>query len=287
MTNNETKQPPNLQQKEEDEEGLLRNGYDVILIGTNITNSILACALSFANRNVLHVDANDVYGDVIDGSYNLRDLHELMMNSMSSSSSSKLTCHTCTTIPKLPEMSGVNYDDVIKDVQEEVSTVYGAGVIQHAETYADYAMGSYAKYRVVEMKNWNARLYQVIHDNDDKKDGESSNLLAYHVVHAKSSDMDARRFSHKFSLDIRPKILLNNGMAVSGLINSGVCQYVEFKGVLGVYVAGQDRNKKEMRTEDARKSGKLSFHKVIYFLCPSFLHYYVLTLENCLEIGTK
>jgi len=54
-------------QKEEDEldeEGLLKNGYDVILCGTGLTQSILAAALARAGKKILHCDSNDFYGDI-------------------------------------------------------------------------------------------------------------------------------------------------------------------------------------------------------------------------------
>ncbi len=46
-----------------DEEGLKRDGYDVILVGTGLVQSILASALTRAGRSVLHCDGNDFYGE--------------------------------------------------------------------------------------------------------------------------------------------------------------------------------------------------------------------------------
>jgi len=47
---------------EEDEEGLKVNGYDLILLGTGLVNSILSAAASKAGKTVLHLDKNDFYG---------------------------------------------------------------------------------------------------------------------------------------------------------------------------------------------------------------------------------
>lgn len=50
-------------EEELDEEGLKRNGYDVILFGTGLTQSILASALTRAGKSILHCDGNDFYGE--------------------------------------------------------------------------------------------------------------------------------------------------------------------------------------------------------------------------------
>ncbi|CAA18894.1 Rab geranylgeranyltransferase escort protein Mrs6 [Schizosaccharomyces pombe] len=52
------------------------NSYDVIIVGTNLRNSILSAALSWANQRVLHIDENSFYGE-IDGSLTLRDLEQI------------------------------------------------------------------------------------------------------------------------------------------------------------------------------------------------------------------
>lgn len=36
--------------------------YDYVVLGTGLTESVLAAALSFAGSRVLHLDANDFYG---------------------------------------------------------------------------------------------------------------------------------------------------------------------------------------------------------------------------------
>jgi len=47
-----------------DEEGLSKSGYDVIICGTGLVQSILASALSRAGKSVLHCDGNDHYGEL-------------------------------------------------------------------------------------------------------------------------------------------------------------------------------------------------------------------------------
>jgi RAB protein geranylgeranyltransferase component A len=47
-----------------DEEGLSKTGYDVVLCGTGLVQSILASALARAGKSVLHCDGNDHYGEM-------------------------------------------------------------------------------------------------------------------------------------------------------------------------------------------------------------------------------
>ncbi len=47
-----------------DEEGLSKSGYDVIICGTGLVQSILASALARAGRSVLHCDGNAHYGEL-------------------------------------------------------------------------------------------------------------------------------------------------------------------------------------------------------------------------------
>ena len=47
-----------------DEEGLSKSGYDVVICGTGLVQSILASALARAGKSVLHCDGNDHYGEL-------------------------------------------------------------------------------------------------------------------------------------------------------------------------------------------------------------------------------
>ena len=49
--------------------------FDVLLLGTSLTNTILAAALAKSGKKVLHLDANDYYGSA-DSSLTLADYHQ-------------------------------------------------------------------------------------------------------------------------------------------------------------------------------------------------------------------
>ena len=57
--------PPSLVEEDPDldDEGLSKSGYDVVICGTGLVQSILASALARAGKSVLHCDGNDYYGE--------------------------------------------------------------------------------------------------------------------------------------------------------------------------------------------------------------------------------
>jgi RAB protein geranylgeranyltransferase component A len=51
-------------QYEEDNDGLKKH-YDIIILGTGLVESIIACAASKSGKSVLHLEKNDYYGNNI------------------------------------------------------------------------------------------------------------------------------------------------------------------------------------------------------------------------------
>jgi Rab proteins geranylgeranyltransferase component A len=60
--------------------------WDVILLGTSLSNSLISAALSKANKRVLHLDANKYYGQTM-SSFSLRALHSFLANANDSAES--------------------------------------------------------------------------------------------------------------------------------------------------------------------------------------------------------
>jgi len=211
-------------EEEEDDEGLLTKGYDVIIIGTGITQSITACALSLAGKKVLHCDGNDFYGD-LDASFNLQDMigyfeglqkqtrdieeDDIQRNGNASvngpSLDRKQSSDTERNIKLHPHLSSAGLRVLSMTptlrVNEDIDTVYGPGLI------TDIKSRQYTKTVTIRLSKFRATLYQVVPNLD-----------------------------RLFCLDLSPKLILNHGDAVQGLISSGVCNYIEFKGVLGLNV---------------------------------------------------
>jgi hypothetical protein len=82
---------------EMDEEGLRLQGYDVVIVGTNLVHSIVASACARAGKSVLHCDGNNFYGETdavfsLDGliqwslQHSLRDQDDEAVNTSSTDS---------------------------------------------------------------------------------------------------------------------------------------------------------------------------------------------------------
>mmetsp|Transcript_15402 Transcript_15402/g.22748 ORF Transcript_15402/g.22748 Transcript_15402/m.22748 type:complete len:656 (-) Transcript_15402:1166-3133(-) len=211
-------------EEEEDDEGLLKKGYDVIIIGTGIIQSITACALSLAGKKVLHCDGNDFYGE-LDASFNLQDMigyfeglqqqtriieeDDIHRNDNASENGTSLnrkqSCDSERNIKLHPHLSSAGLRVLSMTptlrVNEDIDTVYGPGMI------TDVKSRQYTKTLTIQLSKFRATLYQVVPNLD-----------------------------RLFCLDLNPKLILNHGDAVQGLISSGVSNYLEFKGVLGMNV---------------------------------------------------
>ena len=227
-----------VKKEEEDDEGLLMNGYDIVIVGTGITQSILSCALSLAGKSVLHCDANDYYGGSYGSSFD-PDSFVKMFGSKSDleisndsknlcnddddgvlvlSSSPLIQVHKVTSGSSSYSVKEANYK-----VGDRLNTVYGEGVVEHVECVVSSTIGfdCICKQRI--------RLsYGILYQSRTLVGGWNEPFMQYK--------------KRKFIMDTCPKFILNNGPAVRGLVDSGVANYMEFKGVLGVNFAQKEKN---------------------------------------------
>jgi len=254
-----TNEPSSSLEKEEDGEGLLMNGYDIVIVGTGITQSILSCALSLAGKSVLHCDGNDYYGGSYGSSFD-PDSFVKMFGSKSDleiSNDSKNLCNDydddnviVLSSPPLIRVhkvtsgsSDYSSQEANYKVGERLNTVYGEGVVEHVEYVVSSTIGfdCVCKLRI--------RLsYGILYQSRSFVGGWNEPCMQYK--------------KRKFIMDTCPKFILNNGPAVRGLVDSGVANYMEFKGVLGVNFAQKEKN------------GIINIHKVgstiFLFLNPCF-----------------
>ena len=232
-----------------DEEGLRKNGYDAILCGTGLTQSILAAALARAGKSILHCDGNDFYGDV-DAVLSLGALIEWA----SEISAEHVTEDEVKEDGKTPlyasESSSVRIDSLFDPESDEaqeleegmaVMTPYGKGTI--LSDCIEKNPSSVA----IEFDGWkmadgrSPRAYF----------GKGKEEIVPLGVFQYKEFIESRQRS--FALDLSPVLLHANGDAVDGMINSGVSDYCEFKSVIGLHLfmkhvqkkAGAKSNKEE------------------------------------------
>ena len=255
-----------------DEEGLKKNGYDVVLFGTGLTQSILASALTRAGKSILHCDGNDFYGEreavfslgsLMHWTHAVRHQANQEENSVKDDSSLEINSRIINVNPsgvlsKIQILSETNVETIecLKSGMHVV-TPYGEGIIQNLPSCNN--CGNESNFRCssleVQLKNWvmangkSPTAYFGYHEPSNKdgdKQGQLNKSDKISCFYAKNHDiiptgmfhfqkyiLDNKRY---YALDLTPGLLYANGDAVDGLIESGVSQYCEFKSVLGLHL---------------------------------------------------
>jgi len=219
-----------------DEEGLRLQGYDVILCGTGLTQSILAAALARAGKSILHCDNNDFYGDM-DAVLPLGALTEwVSASNKSSGTDSRENVNLQDSIPlHASEISCVRIDSVMHPEHSEmnevekgmaVMTPYGRGIVLNYQVHDEIVNIT------VQLDGWimaDGRS-PIAYFKHPKNENESE-IIPLHVFLFKKYVQSRQR---SFALDLSPTLLHADGEAVDGMINSGVSEYCEFKSIIGL-----------------------------------------------------
>jgi len=258
------KEPPGKNSIEEepelDEEGLRKQGYDVIIVSTGLTQSILASALTRAGKSVLHCDENDFYGD-LDAVMSLNHLVEWansLKNRQHSPDTEEADSHRIDlkssydslTIDSITDKS---FDRMNLVVGMKVTTPYGYGTLVSLPSLDDPGIQSmHVKLDHWVMANGKSPIAHFGIDgcNDEmhlssrfKKDDKVMPLSSIH--YEKYIQSQARHFA----LDLSPALLYANGEAVSGMIDSGVSEYCEFKSLLGLFLFMKEQNQRGSKSK--------------------------------------
>ncbi len=278
---------------EEDEEGLRKGGYDVILCGTGLTQSILASALTRAGKSVLHCDNNDFYGDLDsvfsldaliewseqmkksplerdrDGSGN-DDINDTDPNGITlelTEGRSKIKIHSMS--------NPLTEQDCLKEGMRVV-TNYGEGTVlalpnnfksHEGETSSTSVDASSVHSLSVQLDKWIMAdgKSPIAYFGVDSTVSTSHNLTKYmeqkHGILSISLYEDRSQYEtfiqsrqRHFALDLTPALLYANGKAVSGMIDSGVAEYCEFKSIIGLEVLmNENKGKTSRRVKKTRK----------------------------------
>ncbi|XP_059622627.1 rab proteins geranylgeranyltransferase component A [Phlebotomus argentipes] len=148
----------------EDREDLPKE-FDLTVIGTGLTESIVAAAASRIGKSVLHLDVNEYYGSYW-ASFNLRNLQTLR--------------------EEIPE-------------QKEIMETNEIQLWRHRNQVQNVQMS-----------------WHVPEDSADEGAWTQNRIM---------------RESHKFNIDLAPKLLFARGAMVELLISSNICRYAEFRAV--------------------------------------------------------
>ncbi|GFH48646.1 hypothetical protein CTEN210_05122 [Chaetoceros tenuissimus] len=240
------------EEEQVDEEGLLINGYDVVICGTGLTQSILAAALARVGKKILHCDSNDFYGD-LDAVLGLDSIDDWINNVQTRNGSTEDTqesdCYVegeDLILEPSESYSSLRIDSVSDSIltielgiNMKVITTYGFGTIVELSSSKD-----------IESENINITIQL---DHWKMADGKSplvyfkgkSNYESEIIPFDKYVyEEHVQRKKRSFALDLSPALLYANGEAVDGLINSGVSEYCEFKSIIGLHLFMKNQSSK-------------------------------------------
>ncbi|KAK3923718.1 Rab proteins geranylgeranyltransferase component A 2 [Frankliniella fusca] len=213
----------------------LPTNYDVIVIGTGMTESILAAAASRVGKQVLHIDSNEYYGGLW-ASFNLENLNKWLVDCEKNENPS--------SDPDDPDCDvKINNGEDFVLLKNQTSHVSNINQKWHIPKK------SYEN----KVEQW-SRKSQTSHEEEDidvVEDAESNsskeNTTRTHT-NSESEKMPSIQFTRnsnwtqedimreyrRFNIDLAPKLLFARGSLVELLISSNIARYTEFHAVTRV-----------------------------------------------------
>lgn len=201
----------------------LADAYDVILVGTGLVQSIAAAAIARTQTSVLHVDAADYYGGleaVWTFPYVLhRGAQPPYISTPSHDDESKIALSS--------ELEDICIDRMERpkfriETGSNVQTPYGEGYVK--------TMPDSNNSMAIVLSSWT-----LANGSHPTLFTDASDLDRIRTVQEEVARQILDEHSRSLALDITPYLLFSNGPAVSGLLTSGVADYLEFKSLEGVY----------------------------------------------------
>ncbi|XP_077278479.1 rab escort protein isoform X2 [Temnothorax americanus] len=183
--------------------------YDVVVVGTGMTESIVAAAASRIGKRVLHLDSNEYYGGLW-ATFNFDGLQKWMEDLKTVKS------NTRNTNVDLKE------DEKFLKASDQYSTVENIGEIWYISNDADLPDVS-SKDTQTESSGDSAAVDGAEKTDQDKAD-RKENVKQWSIDRIKKE-------YRRFNIDLAPKLLFARGELVELLISSNIARYAEFRAV--------------------------------------------------------
>ena len=199
--------------------------FDVVLLGTSLTNTILAAALAKSGKKVLHLDANDFYG-AADSSLTLTDFHQ------------HLALTTTPIEPPQPTAAQLTqWRDALGQVEgaERCSFV----PLARAPPFRSFSSVTPPSHQSPQSE---APPSSLPNDSAASPPSASSDVLPSPSPSPSPSSSpptppsSLTTQSRHFSLDLTPGLVLSRSSLVELMILSNVSGYVDFKAVDSSYL---------------------------------------------------
>lgn len=198
----------------------LEKGYDLVLLGTGLVQSILSCVASKHGKKVLHLDKNDFYGEVY-ASHNLST--HLTYYSSKYAKSGQTGENRAQGQPVGAVQFQNDFDDIFVAYFSDNVSKQKANATPRRPTRPDiYHPSSYG--------------YAMERITDELTENECDHPVFRSYV--KNKDLTRGRVWGKdrdFNIDTTSKVLFGSSPMVELMIASGVSNYLEFKSFEGLY----------------------------------------------------
>ena len=237
-----------------DEEGLLLE-YDVIVCGTGLVQSIVASALARAGKSVLHCDGASQYGE-LDAVWSLPYLkEEIPLQIINNEEKEEVPDDIDDAKPsKLLPLASRGALDSFRLIStdektslplkmgDDVQTPYGIGTISKLPNSSsdENLEVALTRWKLADGTSPHAYFPIPAETTLDSRDTLDSFLKEKHNVQSMRSIqahniLNNERSIRSFALDSTPVFILASGLAVDGLLASGVSEYMEFKTLEGLF----------------------------------------------------
>ncbi len=177
--------------------------YDVVVVGTGLIESILACALAKIGKSVLHLDRNDYYG----GDFASFSLDKFIEINQSNNNSSECTKKSTTTSQVL------SFDEA-------------SSMLRCIHSNCDFTdVPTVTRNRFEKSKDKNPVCFGYLMEKNVKCVDSSSRLhpafLGYQPHH-KITKGRAFCLKSQFNIDLAPMLLFGSSASVDCIIHSGI-----------------------------------------------------------------
>ncbi|XP_046488159.1 rab escort protein isoform X2 [Neodiprion pinetum] len=193
--------------------------YDVVVVGTGMTESIVAAAASRIGKRVLHLDSNEYYGGLW-ATFNFDGLQKWIEDLKSP----KQNVADATSLLQADEkfLKASNQYSTVENIIEKwfISNDADLPVLSTKDTQTDGSGDTAAN------------------DGAEKSDEDKSEKKE--TVKQWSIDRIKKEY-RKFNIDLAPKLLFARGELVELLISSNIARYAEFRAVsrVATYMDGK------------------------------------------------
>ncbi|XP_066998765.2 rab proteins geranylgeranyltransferase component A 2 [Anabrus simplex] len=215
--------------------------YDVIVVGTGMTESIVAAAASRIGKKVLHLDSNEYYGGLW-ASFNFDGLQKWMEDcrqpakTSSEESSSSLLKEGESVKKAGNQFSTVfNLEEKWYIMEEVADTPEGQSSSKKTQTEVDEEGKPRAAGDIADASSHgeSEKLEREGSNSEKPESGEGKDQGVPPVTKQWSQNKLKKEY-RKFNLDLAPKLLFARGSLVELLISSNIARYAEFRSVTRV-----------------------------------------------------